>query len=359
MTVSDPALEPERLSNVRLVWGTIAFLILVVVGLSIVKWVPYWNKAHVAAATHAIGNSIVSGTAAAPPAAGVSAALGYAKAYFLAVWQAVVLALLAGSAVQVFVPRAWIRKLLGTGGFRAHAIASTAALAGMMCTCCTGPVVVGFRRQNVGTGAAMAFFLGNPVLNPAVLIFILFVLGWQFALVRLLAGIAMVFGIAWLTDKLTHERDVPAVVVATAPIEDPKRSFGGLMLAWGKELWYEALTILPGYVVVVLVLGGVRAWLFPPDVMIHGSGIGATLLSALAGTLFVIPTAGEVPIVQGLMHQGLGVGPAIALLLTLPAISLPSIFIVRNVFPPKVLAAALGMVFAIGAVAGIVASFIA
>ncbi|WP_242975875.1 hypothetical protein [Desulfosporosinus sp. FKB] len=39
---------------------------------------------------------------------------------------------------------------------------------------------------------------------------------------------------------------------------------------------------------------------------------------AIAGTLFIIPTAGEVPIVQSLMAFGLGIGPGVALLMTLP-----------------------------------------
>jgi uncharacterized membrane protein YraQ (UPF0718 family) len=123
---------PRRSVDGALIAGTLAFLALAIVGLFIVKWFPYWNKAHVAAATHAIGPSIVSGKAIVPPSTGLQAAWQYSISYFNAVWEAVVLALLLGAAVQVFVPRRWLLRLLGGAGYRSAAIAGAISLGGMM-----------------------------------------------------------------------------------------------------------------------------------------------------------------------------------------------------------------------------------
>jgi uncharacterized membrane protein YraQ (UPF0718 family) len=57
---------------------------------------------------------------------------------------------------------------------------------------------------------------------------------------------------------------------------------------------------------------------------------------AIAGMAFVIPTAGEVPIVQSLMTLGVGSGPAAALLVTLPAVSVPAAVMVSRVLPQRV-----------------------
>ncbi|HXF33197.1 MAG TPA: permease, partial [Candidatus Acidoferrales bacterium] len=120
----------------------------------------------------------------------------------------------------------------------------------------------------------------------------------------------------------------------------------------------EIVAIIPGYALIVFVLGGLRAWFFPPDFTIHASGpIGMTLVS-LVGTLFVIPTAGEVPIVQTLLAHGMSVGAAVALIITLPAISLPSLFIVRKAFPASVMAMTFGVVFAGGLIAGTIAQLV-
>ena len=66
------------------------------------------------------------------------------------------------------------------------------------------------RRQSVSSGAALAFWLANPVLNPATLVFMGFVLGWPFAAIRLVAGLVMVLGIAWLVQRMTANDPQPA-----------------------------------------------------------------------------------------------------------------------------------------------------
>ena len=88
--------------------GWVVFLLIAVLGLLYVKWTPYWNRAIVAAANHSIGKSILMGDSASPPAPSWSAAVDYAWAYGKAIWQAMVLGLLLGSAVQALLPSQWI-----------------------------------------------------------------------------------------------------------------------------------------------------------------------------------------------------------------------------------------------------------
>jgi uncharacterized membrane protein YraQ (UPF0718 family) len=125
-------LSSSTVSTRRLLAGTLVFLALLVIGLFIVKWLPYWHKAHVAAATHSIGASIVSGKSTAAPSVGIAAAWSYSVAYFTAVWQAVLLALILGAAVPVFVPRRWLHRLIGGNSFGSAAVAGGLSLAGMM-----------------------------------------------------------------------------------------------------------------------------------------------------------------------------------------------------------------------------------
>ncbi len=73
-------------------------------GLFYVKWLPYYHKALVASASHSIGRSILMGTAAQAPPPSWQAALDYSLAYGRAIWQAMVLGLLLGAALQEFAP---------------------------------------------------------------------------------------------------------------------------------------------------------------------------------------------------------------------------------------------------------------
>jgi uncharacterized membrane protein YraQ (UPF0718 family) len=115
--------------------------------------------------------------------------------------------------------------------------------------------------------------------------------------------------------------------------------------------------LAPLYVITVLLLGFARAWLFPLAGMSGwGSGLLPLALLALAGTLFVIPTSGEVPIVQALLVAGLAIGPAAALLITLPIVSLPAMAMLRTAVPTRALVTVFGGIWVLGIVAGLVAT---
>lgn len=348
-TQTQPIVPQQR------IYVGIAFVaLLAVVGLFIVKWSPYYAKTFAAAAHHSIGASIVSGKTAAPPHASWAAAWSYALAYYRAVWEALLLALLLGAAVQVLVPRRALLRYIGGNGARPAFIAGALAIPGMMCTCCTAPIVVGMRRQQASAGASMAFFLANPILNPATLLFIGFVLSWQFALLRLILGAALVGVVAWYANHTGENAAIDVTKIEPSPIEDPQMGAGGVAVAWLRALWWELYTILPGYIIIVLLLGAARAFLFTPQLTVASGSIVAIVVLALAGTLFVIPTAGEVPIIQTLLANGMSTSSGAALLLTLPSLSLPSIFIIRNVFSKRVLAFSLIATFVAGLVAAIV-----
>ncbi len=94
--------------------------------------------------------------------------------------------------------------------------------------------------------------------------------------------------------------------------------------------------------------------------LLGGNGIGANMFASFAGALMYFATLTEVPILQGLIGSGMGQGPALALLLAGPALSLPSMIIIRGILGTKkamtyfllviVMAALTGLVF--GAVVG-------
>jgi len=116
-----------------------------------------------------------------------------------------------------------------------------------------------------------------------------------------------------------------------------------------------AVRLVPEYIVLVLLLGAARAWLFPhigPDI---GNHLGWIIAFAVAGTLFVIPTAGEVPIIQAMLSLGMGVGPAAALLMTLPPISVPSLAMLARSFKPYMLAIVTALVVVFGIASGLLA----
>jgi uncharacterized membrane protein YraQ (UPF0718 family) len=334
--------------------GWITVLLIAVVGLFYVKWFPYYNRAFVAAAHHSIGQSILMGKEASPPAPSLQAAFDYAMAYGKAIWQAMVLGLLLGSAIQALLPVDWVAKLMGRAGFDSVAAGGLISIPGMMCTCCAAPVVVGLRARQASPGGAIAFWFGNTILNPATLVFMGFVLGWNWTALRLALGILMVFGVGFLANWLVTPKEAAAAEAQLAELATAPQT-SNAFARWMQILWRMTIQLVPEYMLIVLLLGAARAWLFPHISADIGNEIGWIVALAIAGAIFVIPTAGEVPIIQAMLALGMGVGPAGALLMTLPPISAPSVAMVWRSFPPRVLAAVSAAVVAIGVFAGVLA----
>jgi hypothetical protein len=68
---------------------------------------------------------------------------------------------------------------------------------------------------------------------------------------------------------------------------------------------------------------------------VGGNSIMANLFASVAGAFMYFATLTEVPILQGLIGAGMGKGPALALLLAGPALSLPNMLVIRSVIGTK------------------------
>jgi uncharacterized membrane protein YraQ (UPF0718 family) len=112
---------------------------------------------------------------------------------------------------------------------------------------------------------------------------------------------------------------------------------------WLSQTWGYAKQILPLLLAGVLISGFLlgrpgheglipSAWV---EGAVGGNSIGANAFASLAGALMYFATMTEVPILQGLLGAGMGEGPALALLLAGPALSLPSMIVIRSVLGTK------------------------
>lgn len=353
MAQLNTTIDHKHTINRKTIWLIATFLFIAAVGLLYVKWWPYFHKVIAAANTHSIGSSIL-GDQAITGTPSWKAALEYAEVYFLSIWKAAILGILLGSLIQVLLPTQWLLKIFGKSSFGSTAIAGLASVPGMMCTCCAAPMAVGLRKKNVNVGAALAFWIGNPTINPATLVFMTFVLSWEFTLIRLVFGLILTFGVSYLANRFVKDVkpiDIDQIVENVEPT-------GSLASRWLKSIVNMLLYIVPAYVLSVLLLGAGRVWLFPQISDAQANSLLVIILFAIAGMLFVIPTAAEIPIIQTFMMLGLGGGPAAALLITLPAISLPSLLMVSKSFPKRVLTFVVASVIVLGIASGLVGMLI-
>ena len=87
---------------------------------------------------------------------------------------------------------------------------------------------------------------------------------------------------------------------------------------------------------------------------VGGNSLGANLFASVAGAFMYFATLTEVPILQGLMGSGMGKGPALALLLAGPALSLPNMLVIRSVLGTRKTAVFVTLVVVMSTVTGMI-----
>ncbi|OMH24575.1 permease [Tersicoccus phoenicis] len=331
--------------------GVLLLVIILLAGLAWAKWVPYTSRAQTLVGTRAWSGGAVFSAAGVPGSSpSFGGALAFTGSYLAAVWPAALVGITVGAALETLVPRHWLVRLLSRRTRWGQGVAGgLLSLPTMMCTCCTAPVASSLRRRGVPLGASVAYWLGNPLLNPAVLLFIALTLPWRFVVVRAGVGAAVVLIAAMLAARWARgATERPSVVV----VDDDPASIPQLLRRFAVTLARYVAIIAPEYVLLVFLTGLLSGWLSDWAGLGDAAGPLALLVVGVVGAVLVIPTGGEIPVVVGLVVAGASMGVAGVLLITLPALSLPSVIMVARSFGWRALLATGVVVIAGGVTAG-------
>ncbi len=173
----------------------------------------------------------------------------------------------------------------------------------------------------------------------------------------ILAGLPVVVLAFWLPDQplLAFTAGVLGLSVITSTGRGETRE-------WFESTWGFTKQILPLLFYGVLIAGALlgrpgHEGLVPAEWvanMVGGNSLWANLFASVAGAFMYFATLTEVPILQGLIGNGMGQGPALALLLAGPALSLPNMLVIRSVIGSQKTVVFVGLVIIMATISGMV-----
>lgn len=275
----------------------------------------------------------------------------YTLDYLNAVWFTTVLGLLIAGAVVAFVA-GLAHSRLKENGLRLHFAGVLLGLPNMLCTCCATSVLTGLRKAGAGLGLSLAFFIAAPALNIVVILLAFELLPLKLAVARTLLGLVAAVGVTYTVAKLFP--GVVAEEIEPTPGGRGEESITDMLRRWLNHVWDITKVVIPTLFLGIFIISLFRTVLPFDMVAKHlGDGLLPTLLASIVGTILMVPTFTEVLWVGELTRQGMGMGPAVALLITLPAVSFPSLWVLAKVFRSYRVAVFLGIfILVLGLVSG-------
>jgi uncharacterized membrane protein YraQ (UPF0718 family) len=225
-----------------------------------------------------------------------------------------------------------------------NAMAASLGILTPFCSCSAVPLFIGFVSAGVPLGVTFSFLIAAPMVNEVALGLLFALLGWQVALAYLAFGLAIAIVAGWVIGRLKLEAwlepwvlqiHAGAVVLPQETLTWPDRIRAGLDAV--KEIvgrvWY--------WIVAGIAMGALIHGYAPEELLASIMGRDAWW-SVPAAVLIGIPmysnAAGIVPVVEALLGKGAALGTVLAFMMSVIALSLPEMIILRKVLSVKLIA---------------------
>ena len=226
-----------------------------------------------------------------------------------------------------------------------------AALLGIVtpfCSCSAVPVFIGFVEAGVPLGVTFSFLISSPMVNEVALVLLWGMFGWKVAAIYIATGLVVAIASGYIIGKLKLEHLVEEYVyqmkVGQSEIVEMNISE---KIHYALDYTKEILGKVWIYVVVAIAIGGAIHGYAPEDFLVAYAGkdnFFAVPIAVLLGVPLYSNAAGIIPIVYVLMEKGMSMGTVLAFMMSVTALSLPEMIILRNVLKPKLIAIFVGIV---------------
>jgi uncharacterized membrane protein YraQ (UPF0718 family) len=253
--------------------------------------------------------------------------------------------------IRSFFPPERTRRILSRSkglSFLGNILAGLLGIVTPFCSCSAVPLFIGFVEAGIPLGVTFSYLIAAPMVNEVALGMLWGMFGWQIALLYIGTGefIAILGG--WVLGRMHLEKHVEDYVftVKSREMEFISPTFGQrLRDSWDftrgvlAKIWY--------FVLIGIGIGGLMHGWVPSGALASIAGRDnpfAVLVATIIGVPLYSNAAGVIPLVSELTRSGVAMGTALAFMMSVTALSLPEMILLRRVLKPRLLATFFGIV---------------
>ncbi|MEG1254353.1 permease [Clostridium sp.] len=253
------------------------------------------------------------------------------------------------SYIQSYFPPERTKKIIGKfKGVKANIVGALLGTLTPFCSCSSIPLFIGFTNAGLPVGVTFSFLISSPLVDIAAFLLLTSIFGIKIALAYVIVGIILAVIGGSLIDKLGMEDYIEQYIKTgnSIDIEAPELTKKDRII-FAKEQMLFTIKKVWLYVLIGVGIGAIIHNWIPAEVIQSILGENnpfSVLLATAVGIPMYADIFGTLPVAEALFFKGVGVGTVLAFMMSVTALSLPSIIMLRKAVKPKLLAAFVGIV---------------
>ena len=226
----------------------------------------------------------------------------------------------------------------------ANAMAAGLGIVTPFCSCSAVPLFIGFVQAGVPLGVTFSFLISAPMVNEVALALLFGMFGWKIAALYLGLGLAIAIVAGWVIGRLKMDayledwvRNMPRV---QASADDTVLTLGDRIAAGFASVREIVGKVWPYILAGIAIGAAIHGWV-PENFMASFMGKSAwwsVPLAVIIGVPMYSNAAGVIPVVQALLAKGAALGTVLAFMMSVIALSLPELVILRKVLKWRLIA---------------------
>ena len=226
-------------------------------------------------------------------------------------------------------------------GITAHIFAAILGVLSPFCSCSTVPIFIGFVESGIPLGVTFTFLITSPIVNEIAIGFLFISFGPKIAIIYTLAGmvIGVVAGIAIEKLNLIHLVEPYVFELHSGANYSPELTQKD-RLDFAIQAVKDIVQRVWIFIIIGIGLGALIHGYAPEAFMVKYAGPNnpfAVFVSVAVGIPLYSNAVGTIPIVEALINKGVGVGTALAFMMSVVALSLPELILLKQVIKPKLI----------------------
>ena len=253
------------------------------------------------------------------------------------------------SYIQSFFPPERTRQILGKyKGITANIFSALLGTVTPLCSCSSIPLFIGFTSAGLPIGVTFSFLISSPLVDLASVILLASIFNWKIAIAYVSVGVILAVIGGSIISRSKLEQYVEPFVYGDDSLDvDIEEMTTRNRIDFATDQVKDIIKRVWLYILIGVGIGAlIHNWIPQPiiDAVLGQDKWYSVALAALVGIPMYADIFGTLPIAEALVLKGVGLGTALAFMMAVTALSLPSMILLSNVVKTKLLAVFVGIV---------------